>query len=66
MIDFDIRLNLMTLLCGNEEEERWNYLKTIEDGEVGFRGGAKESTEPTGGGVDRWIDLFCRDDGIKQ
>jgi hypothetical protein len=68
-VDFDLKLNMMALLVGHSDQrERWSYLKVVEDSEVAFRGGSKESTTPRPpGGIDAWVRRFCEDKAaIKQ
>ena len=68
-VDFDLKLNMMALLVGHSDQrERWSYLKVIEDGEVAYRGGFKESAEPSlPGGINAWVRQFCEDKApIKQ
>lgn len=68
-IDFDLKLNMMPLLVGpGDQRERWSYLKVVDDSEVAYRGGLKESTEPRlPGGIDGWVRQFCQDKAaVKQ
>lgn len=68
-VDFDLKLNMMALLVGHSDQrERWSYLKVVEDDEVAYRGGFKESAEPRlPGGINAWVRRFCEDKAaIKQ
>ena len=68
-IDFHVKLNMMSLLVGdNAPKERWNYLKVIDDGELGWRGDLKMTSEPRiSGGLDEWAQRYCADSSsIKQ
>jgi hypothetical protein len=68
-VDFDLKLNMMSLLVGHSDQrERWSYLKVIDDSEMAFRGGLKESVQPRlPGGIDAWVRRFCEDkSAIKQ
>ena len=68
-VDFDLKLNMMSLLVGHSDRmERWSYLKVVEDGEVAYRGGWKESKEPRlSGGIEAWVRRYCEDKAaIKQ
>ena len=68
-VDFELKLNMMSLLVGHSDQrERWSYLKVVEDGQMAFRGGLKESTEPRlTNGINAWVRRFCEDKAaIKQ
>ena len=45
-----------------------NYVRTIQPGELGFRGDYKQTTVPTiTGGLEEWTRRFCADtSAIKQ
>jgi hypothetical protein len=71
IIDFDVKLNMMSLFCGNSYEEsnseQWNYLRTIPDSEMGFRGHTKHTLIPkASGGIDEWIRRYCMEEAAKQ
>jgi hypothetical protein len=63
--DFDIRLNIMNLIVPTEENCKMNYLKIIEKGEMGYRGGTKKSDGGKGvqelGSLEDWAKIFCSD-----
>ncbi|KAF7939304.1 uncharacterized protein EAE97_007384 [Botrytis byssoidea] len=69
--DFDIRINLMCLIVG-EGERKMNYMKILGRGEMGWRGGVREATEPDfggqgGKGLEGWVRAFCGDEaGVKE
>ncbi|TGO55676.1 hypothetical protein BCON_0088g00060 [Botryotinia convoluta] len=69
--DFDIRINLMGLIVG-EGERKMNYMKLLGKGEMGWRGGVREATEPDFGGkgekeLEGWVRAFCGDEaGVKE
>lgn len=68
-VDFDLKLNMMSLLVGDtDQRERWSYLKVVDDGQLAYRGGLKESTEPRlPDGINAWVRRFCDDKAsIKQ
>ena len=45
-VDFDVRLNLMTLLVPEDERQRMDYIRCVAEGEQAFRGGLKQDTKP--------------------
>lgn len=69
--DFDLRINLMSLIVG-EGERKMNYMKILGKGEMGWRGGVREATEPDyggkgGKGLEGWVRAFCGDEaGVKE
>ncbi len=69
-VDFDIRLNLMSLLVPEDPRRRMDYLRCVGPGEVAFRGGTKPSTQPEvegEGGLEAWAEKFVADSGsVKQ
>ena len=58
----------MNLILPNDTKKRLNYTRTIQPGELGFRGDVKQTTVPTiTGGLEEWVRRFCADTGaIKQ
>lgn len=58
----------MNLIVPDDAKSRLNYVKVIGPGELGFRGGTKETTAPTvGGSLEEWARRFCEDGAaIKQ
>lgn len=65
-VDFDLRCNMMRLLAPDGEKERMNYIHTMPQGEVGWRGRSKKSVEPGLEGVESWIRCFCEDDSMAK
>jgi hypothetical protein len=67
--DFHIKLNMMPLFIGDKDpQQRWNYLKVIDKGEMAWRGEIKKTTEPhLSGGIEEWLQRYCADtSAIKQ
>jgi hypothetical protein len=67
--DFHLKLNMMPLFIGAKEpQQRWNYLKVVDNGEMAWRGETKKTTEPhLSGGIDEWVKRYCSDNSaIKQ
>ncbi|KAF4465583.1 hypothetical protein FALBO_7556 [Fusarium albosuccineum] len=62
-VDFDIKLNLMSLLVPEEEKERIDYIRCVNAGEVAFRGGIKPDVLPEVGdaGLEEWCRRFVQD-----
>ncbi|TAQ87307.1 hypothetical protein B7494_g4342 [Chlorociboria aeruginascens] len=58
-VDFDIKLNMINLILA--EDRKWNYVKVIGDGEMGFRGDLKESTVPRLESLEQWARMYCED-----
>jgi hypothetical protein len=67
-VDFDVKINLMTLIATDDVKRRMNYVKLIGPGDVGFRGETSQTTSPSvTGGLEEWAQLFCADTAsIKQ
>jgi hypothetical protein len=66
-LDFDIKLNMMNLIIPEGEKKRMNYIQTIPDGEVGWRGRTKKMAGPNLEGLEQWVRNYCEDDAsIKQ
>jgi len=67
-VDFDVKINLMTLIATDDVKRRMNYVKLIGPGDVGFRGETSQTTTPSvTGGLEEWAQLFCADTAlIKQ
>lgn len=67
-IDFDIKLNLMSLLVPDDERQRMDYIRCVGENEMALRGGPKPSLKPDVGeaGLDGWCRRFVQDSaGIK-
>ncbi|KAM4064769.1 hypothetical protein HRG_004876 [Hirsutella rhossiliensis] len=62
-VDFDIKLNLMSLLIPDDHLQRIEYLHCVGDGEVAYRGGIRPDVLPQvgGGGLDEWCHRFVQD-----
>ncbi len=67
-IDFDVKINLMTLIVPDEDKRgRMNYVKIIGPGDLGYRGESKETTVPHITGLEAWAQKYCEDSAsIKQ
>ncbi|KAK3905698.1 hypothetical protein C8A05DRAFT_12513 [Staphylotrichum tortipilum] len=72
-VDFDIKLNLMSLLVPEDSRMRMDYLRCVGQGEMAFRGGTKMATTPEvddgegGGWLEAWAGRFVADGaGVKQ
>ena len=62
--NFHLKLNLLPLVYRSPPKNPWNYVKIINDGELGFRGGSSESTKPNVKGDDEllaWAKKYCHD-----
>ncbi|KIL90585.1 hypothetical protein FAVG1_06318 [Fusarium avenaceum] len=62
-VDFDIKLNLMSLLVPDDENQRLDYIRCVGDGELAYRGGLKPDVVPQvgDGGLDEWCRCFIDD-----
>ncbi|TWU75589.1 hypothetical protein ED733_006579 [Metarhizium rileyi] len=63
-VDFDIKLNLMTLLVPDDERLRMDYIRCVGEGEVAHRGGARPDVLPEvgeGDGLEEWCQRFVQD-----
>lgn len=60
-VDFDVKINMMSLIVPEEPINRMNYVKIIGDGEKGFRGDVKETTTPKVSSIDEWAKRYCED-----
>ncbi|PHH68353.1 hypothetical protein CDD83_6144 [Cordyceps sp. RAO-2017] len=62
-LDFDIKLNLMTLLVPEDDRQRIDYLRCVGDSELAYRGGARPDVLPAvgDGGLDEWCRRFTQD-----
>lgn len=63
-VDFDIKLNLLNLLVPRDADMRMDYLRTVSQDEMAFRGGPQPALKPdltSQGGLDEWCGRFCKD-----
>jgi hypothetical protein len=62
-VDFDIKLNLMSLLVPDDESQRLDYIRCVGDGELAYRGGVKPDVVPQvgDGGLEEWCRCFIDD-----
>ena len=62
-VDFDIKLNLMSLLVPDDDRSRIDYIRCVGDGEVAYRGGPRPDMLPEvgDGGLDEWCRRFVQD-----
>jgi hypothetical protein len=64
-VDFDIRVSFMSYLVRSPEARgaRWNYVRLLSDGEVGYRGGSAVSAKPTvKRGLEEWVERYIAED----
>ncbi|KAI7973604.1 hypothetical protein EIK77_004210 [Talaromyces pinophilus] len=63
--DFDIKINMLPMFLnqtGNGNQNRWNYVKLVADGESAYRGRSDAGISPTvKGGLDEWAKRFCKE-----
>ncbi|KAL2206660.1 hypothetical protein CC79DRAFT_1334990 [Sarocladium strictum] len=67
-VDFDVKLNFMSLLVPDDEKLRMDYIRCVGENEVAFRGGLKPDVKPDVGdaGLEEWCRRFVSDPaGIK-
>lgn len=62
-VDFDIKLNLMSLLVPDDERQRMDYIRCVGEGELAFRGGARADVMPEVGdaGLEEWCRRYVQD-----
>ncbi|KLO89230.1 poly(A) polymerase [Fusarium fujikuroi] len=62
-VDFDIKLNLLSLLVPDDDNQRLDYIRCVGDGELAYRGGLKPDVLPEVGdaGLDEWCRHFIQD-----
>ncbi|KAM5348517.1 hypothetical protein ACJ41O_008341 [Fusarium nematophilum] len=62
-VDFDIKLNLMSLLVPEDEKQRIDYIRCVSEGELAYRGGVKPDMFPEVGdaGLEEWCRRFVQD-----
>ncbi|KAK2612868.1 hypothetical protein QQS21_001148 [Conoideocrella luteorostrata] len=62
-IDFDIKLNLMSLLIPDDERLRMDYIRCVGEGEATHRGGIRPDVLPEvgEGGLEEWCQRFVED-----
>lgn len=64
-VDFDIRISLMSYLVRSPEARggRWNYMRLIADGEMGWRGGSAVTAKPAvKRGLEEWVDRYVAEE----
>lgn len=67
-VDFDIRLNLMSLLVPDDAKQRMDYIRCVGENESAYRGGQKPDIRPDVGeaGLEEWCRRFVKDNaGVK-
>ncbi|KAJ0165637.1 hypothetical protein CTA2_10536 [Colletotrichum tanaceti] len=57
-VDFDFKMNLMSLVVPDDMSRRMDYIRCVAPGELAFRGGAKPDVLPEVG--DRELEEWCR------
>jgi hypothetical protein len=62
-VDFDIKLNLMSLLVPEDERLRMDYIRCVGQDEVAYRGGVRPDVLPEvgEGGLEEWCQRFVQD-----
>lgn len=62
-VDFDIKLNLMSLLVPDDETQRIDYIRCVGEEELAYRGGVKPDVLPEvgDGGLEEWCRRFVED-----
>lgn len=62
-VDFDIKLNLMSLLVPDDERLRMDYIRCVGEGEAAYRGGVRPDVLPEvgEGGLEEWCRRFVQD-----
>ncbi|KAI9861147.1 MAG: hypothetical protein M1824_002645 [Vezdaea acicularis] len=61
-VDFDLKLNMMALLVGNDDQnQRWNYLKVVEDPKLAARRKSSVPPSSTQRGIGDWVKQYCDD-----
>lgn len=62
-VDFDIKLNLMSLLVPEDERQRMDYIRCVGEGELAFRGGVRPDMVPDVGdaGLEEWCRRYVQD-----
>jgi hypothetical protein len=62
-VDFDVKLNLMSLLVPENPRDRMDYIRCVGEGETAFRGGTKQALIPHvgDGGLEEWCRRFIDD-----
>lgn len=62
-VDFDIRLNLMSLLVPDDESQRIDYIRCVGEGELAYRGGVRPDVLPEVGdaGLEEWCQRYVKD-----
>lgn len=59
---FDIKISMMKYFVRQTDARGsagWQYIRTLNDGELGWRGGKQTSVQPTvKGGLDEWISKY--------
>uniref|UniRef100_A0A093VE54 Myosin-11 n=1 Tax=Talaromyces marneffei PM1 TaxID=1077442 RepID=A0A093VE54_TALMA len=63
--DFDIKINMLPMFMNQlagSNQNRWNYVKLVADGESAYRGKSDAAMSPTvKGGLDEWAKRFCKE-----
>jgi hypothetical protein len=63
--DFDIKINMLPMFLNQiagSNQNRWNYVKLVADGESAYRGRSDAGVSPAvKGGLDEWAKRFCKE-----
>lgn len=62
-VEFDIKLNLMSLLVPEDDRQRIDYVRCVGEGELAFRGGVKPDVLPevSDAGLEEWCRRYVQD-----
>jgi len=64
--DFDIKISMLRYIVRPPDargSSTWNYIKLLNNGELGWRGGKEQTTLPSSkGGLKAWVARFVDDD----
>lgn len=62
-VEFDIKLNLMSLLVPEDERQRIDYIRCVSEGELAYRGGVKPDVLPevSDAGLEEWCRRYIQD-----
>jgi hypothetical protein len=58
--DFDIRIDMMRYFMRPRGQAQWNFVKTVEQGEMAFRGEAAKTQKPHEFSTQEWATRFCK------
>lgn len=60
--EFDIKINMLPLFLGSNQNTQWNYMKLVAETDVAYRGKNDLSLFPAvNGGLEEWAKRFCKE-----